>query len=102
MTHYVVTANRLGDGEVLYLTGDGEWSVRLGDARVVADRESETMLAQVETRQEELRVIGPYLMKVRCADGRIEPLGQREIIRATGPTTHPCFGKQAEAQSRRV
>ncbi len=102
MTHYVVTANRLGDGEVVYLTGDKGWSVRLGDARVVAEREAKTMLAQVETHQEELRVIGPYLMKVRCVDSRIEPLGQREIIRARGPTTHLHFGKQAEAESGRV
>ena len=31
----VVTANRLGDGAVIYRTHDGGWSTRLGEAAVV-------------------------------------------------------------------
>lgn len=102
MTQFVVTANRLGDGEVVYLTGGGQWSAHLEDGRVVEDEEAKTLLAHVEEPQEELRIIGPYLMKVDEADGCIEPLGQRELIRAKGPTTHLHFGKQADQENPHV
>jgi hypothetical protein len=102
MTQFVVTANRLGNGEVVYLTEDGRWSVSLQDSRVVVDDEAKTLLVSVEQPNEELWVIDPYLMKIHAAGSAIEPLGQRETIRARGPTTHLHFGKQAEAENSHV
>ncbi len=102
MTLFIVTANRLGDGEVVYLTGDGEWSVQLTDGQIMEDDKAKTLLSKVEKPQEELRIISPYLMKVSELDGQIEPLSQREIIRAKGPTTHLQFGKQADQENSHV
>ena len=37
-----------------------------------------------------------YLFEVRDVNGKIQPVKEREIIRAAGPTVHPHAGKQAE------
>jgi hypothetical protein len=102
MTQFIVTANRLGDGEVVYLEGDRQWSESLADSLVVEDGAAEALLANVEKPQEELKIIGPYLMKVEIVDGQIQPVGQRESIRAKGPTTHLYFGKQAGEDASHV
>ena len=34
----IVTANRLGDGAVVYRTADGQWTTELEQAAVVTDR----------------------------------------------------------------
>ena len=99
MSPQIVTANRLRDGEVIYFTASGDWSEQLGDAHILAEEEAaENALALAMSRQEELRVVGPYLMDVAVAENRPRAIGQRETIRATGPTVHPHFGKQARAR----
>ena len=40
----IVTANRLGDGAVVYLDADGDWSERLGNGWVALDQDDETAL----------------------------------------------------------
>ena len=40
----VVTANRLGDGAVIYRTGGGQWSTRLEQAEVVTTAAAATTL----------------------------------------------------------
>ena len=87
MVTKVVTANRLREGDVVYLTADGSWSEWLGDAQVVDDKDGEAaLLAQAEESVLARLVIGPYAMKVELVDGRVHPVGQREAIRAEGPT----------------
>jgi hypothetical protein len=39
--------------------------------------------------------VAPYLFEVRDVNGKIQPVKEREIIRAAGPTVHPHTGKQA-------
>jgi hypothetical protein len=41
------------------------------------------------------QVVAPYLFEVREVNGKIQPVKEREIIRAAGPTVHPHTGKQA-------
>ena len=36
-----------------------------------------------------------YLFDVRLVRGRVEPVKERELIRAMGPTVRPDLGKQA-------
>ena len=87
MVTKVVTANRLREGDVVYLSADGSWSEWLGDALVVDDKDGEAaLLARAEESVLARQVIGPYAMKVELVDGQIHPLGQRETIRAGGPT----------------
>lgn len=96
MTLKVVTANRLRDGDVVYLRGDGSWSDWLEEATVARDGDEEArLLALAEQGVSERLVVAPYAFKVTEENGRPRPIGQRETLRAKGPSVHPAFGKQA-------
>ena len=85
----VVTANRLTDGVVVYLSADGVWTEEIANARV-ADDEAETkaLEAIAENAVRERIVVGPYPMPVALKDdGAIDPISVRERIRAAHRTT---------------
>ena len=60
----VVTANRLGDGAVVYLTAAGDWSVWLKEASAVPDQDADRLMAEAEADVAARRVVGPYAMAV--------------------------------------
>ncbi len=97
MTYKLMTANRLGDGEVVYLTAEGRWSERFEEAIARDDTEGQDRLARRGVEGErDLKVVGAYLMTVgRAVDGSWRPLSQREAIRAKGPSSRLDLGKQA-------
>jgi len=80
--YQAVTANRVQDGVPVYLTRDGEWSSRIGDAELLEDCADALVKAQADP----LRAIGPYAIDVAVAEGEVRPVGLRETIRAYGPT----------------
>src|SRR5690606_34158362 len=91
----MLTANRLRDGDVLYRKGDG-WVLALADGDVFADKAgAEAALAAATAELTRNEFVAPYLFEVREVNGRIQPVKEREIIRAAGPTVHPHTGKQA-------
>lgn len=91
----MLTANRLRDGDVLYRKGDG-WVPMLADGDVYRDAASaESALATATAELVRNQVVAPYLFEVRDVKGTIQPVKEREIIRAAGPTVHPHTGKQA-------
>lgn len=84
----VMTANRLSDGAVVYLTLSHTWTDRFADAHASA---VPAELAGFEaTALEAVRgrvVVGTYLFPVAVEpDDSLVPLGQRERIRSAGPT----------------
>jgi uncharacterized protein DUF2849 len=82
----VVTANRLGDGAVIYRTDGGEWSTRLEQAAVVTTAAAATTLLAAATA-DDIGAVGPYVAPVRHdADGALQPGNLRELIRHAGPT----------------
>jgi hypothetical protein len=82
----VVTANRLGDGAVIYRTRDGKWSTLLGEAAVVTTTPAATELLAAAVA-DDVSAVGAYVAPVRLGpDGRPEPGNLREIIRQAGPT----------------
>jgi hypothetical protein len=92
----MLTANRLRDGDVLYRKGDG-WVPMLADGDVYkAAASAETALATATAELTRNQVVAPYLFEVRDVNGTIQPVKEREIIRAAGPTVHPHTGKQAD------
>ena len=92
----VMTANLLREGEVVYLTAAGTWSLWLNEAWVVHDEAGAADLeAGAQQGERDRLVVGPYLMEVDESDEGPQPIGTREIIRAKGPTVHLHFGKQA-------
>jgi hypothetical protein len=85
--HQIVTANRLNDGAVVYLTACGGWSQSVADGRVaLGEFESRDLMAWAHRSAELDEVVGPYLMAIDTADGQNRALGMRETIRAAGPT----------------
>jgi hypothetical protein len=96
MTANIVTANRLTDGEVVYLATSGGWTEWLAESRVAeSEEETAALLAMAEAAMGDREVVDAYAMAVGRADGAITALSQRERIRALGPTTRPDLGKQA-------
>ena len=96
MALQVVTANRIGDGTVVYLTRVGGWSERITDGEVSrSDEERDTLMAVARATAEVPEVVEPYVIDVVDEAGVVRPVRYREAIRARGPTIHPAFGKQA-------
>jgi Protein of unknown function (DUF2849) len=82
----IVTANRLGDGVVVYRTRDGNWSTRLEEAAVVSTAPAATELLAAAVA-DDISAVGAYVAPVRIgADGQPEPGNLRESIRNAGPT----------------
>ena len=83
----IVTANRLRDGAVVYLTPNGGWSSAISDAAVARDAAAaERLTAAGNQAAADQVVVGPYLIAVAVKDNRVAPLGTRERIRALGPS----------------
>jgi len=95
MTKQVVTANRLRDGDVVYLAENGRWTPWLDEASVAETAaEAEAFMKIAEESEAACEVISIYGMPVEGE--RLEPVSTRERIRAKGPTTRTDLGKQAE------
>ena len=89
----VLTANRLSDGEVVYLASNGAWVEGLAGAQVLnTPAEAETALATGQDAERNQLVVHAYLFDVTPAQ---KPVKMREIIRAAGPTVRRDLGKQA-------
>jgi len=80
----VVTANRLGDGAVVYRTVNDDWTTDLASAAVVAAPAAAVLLQRAEA--DGVRAVGPYIAPVEVAENRVLPGNLRERIRLAGPT----------------
>lgn len=94
MTAQVLTANRLSDGEVVFL-GGGAWVEHISEADLFVGDAGAPALADAEAQP--TIVVAPYLIDVTPTDGVPVPVAYRERVRALGPTIHHDLGKQAEA-----
>ncbi len=81
----VVTANRLGDGAVVYRTLSGGWSTLLDDAAVVHDAQAAKVLLAAAA-SDGTRAVDPYVAPVEIDALGIRPGNLRERIRIGGPT----------------
>ena len=87
MANEIVTANRLIDGAVVYLTGSESWSETIADASLATTESQKTALLEAAARDQKNRiVVGPYAMTAEDSPLGPVPLTQREHIRAAGPT----------------
>jgi hypothetical protein len=93
-TTKVVTASRLREGDAVWLTRDGSWSPRHGDADLIGDAATaEARLALARGQAD--RIVGPYLADARPGPDGPEPAHFREAFRARGPSNRP-HGKQTD------
>jgi sulfite reductase (NADPH) hemoprotein beta-component len=92
-----LTANRLGDGEVVFWAR-GAWVERFSTAELFADDEP-AVAAEGAARGSITQVVDPYLIDVEAVDQGFAPVSYRERLRALGPTNKPDHGKQADGGS---
>jgi hypothetical protein len=82
----MITANRLGDGAVIYRTGDGRWTRQFDSAAVVTTAPAATELLQAAVA-DDVGAVGAYVAPVKLdPDGGRRPGNLRERIRLAGPT----------------
>jgi hypothetical protein len=82
----IVTANRVGDGAVVYRRADGGWSTDLAEAAVTTDAAIARRLIN-EANADDLNAVGSYIAPVKLTDtGTLRPGNLRELIRHRGPT----------------
>ena len=92
----IVTANRLRDGEAVWLAADHSWTSIIDGAEIardVATQEKLERAARAALLKNE--VVDVNVVDVTLVDGAIRALRLRERIRASGPTTRTDIGKQA-------
>ena len=81
----VVTANRVGDGAVIYRAAGG-WTTELDEAVVTSDAAQARQLVDAAAA-DGLRAVDPYIAPVKLTrDGEVLPGNLRERIRLGGPT----------------
>lgn len=92
----IVTANRLSDGEVVWL-GQGEvWVETIDNARVLEDAEAVSAgEAAAAAAVAANKIVDVATIDVTREGASIVPVRLRERIRAQGPTFRKDLGKQA-------
>jgi hypothetical protein len=81
---FVVTANRLSDGRVVYLADGERWSERYEDGRATRDpSERDRWIAWAKTQ--ERVVCGAYAIEASLDGKGHRVLSARERLRALGP-----------------
>jgi hypothetical protein len=94
MTVQIVTANRLRDGAVVYLTAERRWSEEFAASLPLRDEaDAEAALESTKADVKARLVVGPYLAEVEETPEGLQPNSARERIRAARvPTITPDVG----------
>ena len=97
----IVTANRLGDGIVVFLDAQLRWVAPFAQAAVFANESAkEAAIAAAKLSEARNEVVDPYLVEVVARGGGFAPKSLRESIRAHGPTIQFIFGGSALGAAR--
>jgi sulfite reductase (NADPH) hemoprotein beta-component len=91
MTLSVITASRLRDGAIVWLTADHVWSTRFAEAQCLAGDVVEHGLAVAGAAARAQLIVGAYQVEVSETPSGVLPVSVRERIRATGPSVRPDF-----------
>ena len=89
-----ITANRLKDGEAVWLDARGAWVTDARQAAVFRSDDETTSMLESVSRQGDA-VVEPYAIDVTVEAGAMVPVRLRERIRARGPTVRTDLGPQA-------
>ena len=84
----VITANRLRQGDVVYLTEGAGWTPRLAEAYAVQTAaEEQALLDAARCEVAKQHIVEPYAMPVESSQFGLRPVSRRERIRAQrGPS----------------
>lgn len=94
MTVQVVTANRLRDGVIVWLTPEFAWSEDFADSKPLrGETDAKAALEAAGIDVKARLVVGPYLAEVDETPDGLKPMSARERIRASRlPTITPDQG----------
>jgi Protein of unknown function (DUF2849) len=93
----VMTANRLRDGEAVFLTRAGTWAENIDEAALALEPQAAAALeARAKDGEKASLITGAYLFDATRVEGKIKADHMRERMRAVGPTVRLDLGKQAE------
>ena len=88
----IITANDLVSGDVVFRTATGQWSRKVSEAELLADKAAaEAALAAGLADVKANKVVGVEAIDAALQDGVVTPLRFRERIRAFGPTVRSDF-----------
>ncbi len=93
-TPKVVTANRLIEGDAVWMTADGYWSTSLKEAELITD-EATAELRLLDAEAQAHEVAGAYLADAVLGKDGPEPTHFREAFRTRGPSNY-LHGKQEQ------
>ena len=93
-TAKVVTANRLREGDVVYLTAADTWTQHHHEAELIED-EAHAQMRLLHAAAQKLLVVGAYLADAKAGPNGPEPTHFREAFRTRGPSNYN-HGKQAD------
>jgi hypothetical protein len=93
-TPKVVTANRLLNGDAVWLTEDDRWTARIDEAELIED-EAHAQIRLIDALARQSEVVGAYLADAKAGANGPEPTHFRETFRTRGPSNY-AHGKQAE------
>ncbi|SFG12696.1 Protein of unknown function [Palleronia marisminoris] len=93
-TPKVITANRLLEGDAVWLTADDRWSPNMSEAELIED-EAVAQDRLIHAQSQPDHVVGAYLADAKAGENGPEPTHFRETFRTRGPSNYP-HGKQAE------
>ncbi len=93
-TPKVVTANRLLEGDAVWLRADGEWTPKMAEAELITD-EGTAQVRLIEAEAQAHIVVGAYLADAKPGTKGPEPTHFREAFRTRGPSNY-AHGKQTE------
>ncbi len=94
----ILTANRLNDGEAVWLSSDHSWAETIHRAEIAGDGPAQEKLERAgHAAFLKNEVVDVNLIDIELIDGVPVPLRLRERIRAAGPTNRLDLGKQAAA-----
>ncbi|MDO8882342.1 MAG: DUF2849 domain-containing protein [Pseudotabrizicola sp.] len=96
-TAKVVTANRLREGDVVYLTADDQWTQHHHEAELIED-EAHAQMRLLHASAQKLLIVGAYLADAKAGPNGPEPVHFREAFRTRGPSNYD-HGKQADLRA---
>src|ERR1700730_9452336 len=89
----IVTANRLRDGQVVWLAPDGRWAEDIAAAEVFDNGIIDDAIARARVFEEEQVVLDVYGVELAPAHSGTVPVTERERIRAAGPGGRTDLGQ---------
>ncbi len=93
----IVSANRLLDGIVVYLTAQDTWSEDVTQAAIAeSDEEVKRLEGLADQAVADNLVVGPVVGAINRDGAKVIPIRNMERIRSLGPTIRPDLGKQAD------